>query len=159
MMSPPRNSPQLPLQCRIDFSRKLRPAHHWRHRTQNSLDVAPGLKAEHGTAVVEQIELDIEAPAGKLLRALRFRPRFHHPPAHDPWIDLQQSKSDVARECKILLEVARVEMIVEDAADAARLTAVRQEEIGIGPGFELAVIIGIMSVAGLLHRRVERHGV
>ena len=55
------------------FQGALRPAHQRRHRTQDGLDVAAGLQAEHGAAVIEQIEFDIEPAAGELLARARLR--------------------------------------------------------------------------------------
>ena len=48
----------------------LRPLHLGRHRRQDRLDIAAGLQAEGGAAVVEQVELDIAPSADQLLLAI-----------------------------------------------------------------------------------------
>ena len=50
------------------------PADFGRHGGQDRLDVAAGLEAEHGAAVVEQVELDVAAAADQLLVAVGLGP-------------------------------------------------------------------------------------
>ena len=57
-------------------------------------------------------------------------------------IDVEEGLADVAREGEVAREVAAVEIVVEDAADAARLAAVRQEEIVVAPFLEARVVAG-----------------
>ncbi len=52
-----------------------------------------------------------------------------------------------------------LEIVVEDAADAARLAAVRDEEVLVGPALEPVVGVGRVAVAGGLQPGVERRGV
>ena len=60
--------------------------------------------------------------------------------AHDRRIDREERLADLAGEGEIALPVAAVEIIEEDAADAARLVAMRQEEILVAPFLEPRVV-------------------
>src|SRR5579885_388783 len=106
----------------------LRPLHHRRHRRQDRVDIAAGLEAESGAAVVEQVELDIAAAAHQLLLALGFAPGLGEIAPHQPGIDLQKGAADLLGEGEGRLPVG-LEIIVEDAADAAHLVAVLEEEV------------------------------
>src|SRR6202047_5645307 len=48
----------------------LRPFHLRRHRRQDRIDIATGLEAECGAAVVEQVEFDVATAAHQLLLAI-----------------------------------------------------------------------------------------
>src|SRR6185312_11618020 len=133
----------------------LRPGHHRRQGHQDRLDIAAGLQAEDGAAIVEQVELDIAAAAHQLMLAVLLGPAFLHVAPDERRIDVEEGQSDVARKGEIALPIAAVEIIVEDAADAARLAAMLQEEIFVAPLLEARVIAGIVRVAGLLEARVE----
>src|SRR5882757_7627896 len=50
-------------------------------------------------------------------------------PARQPGIDFQEGLADAAGEREVAREVAAVEIVEEDAAHAARLTAMRQMEV------------------------------
>src|SRR6185312_1029453 len=100
---------------------------------QNALDIAAGLEAEGGAAVVEQIELDIAAAPFRLFGAHRVVPSLAPMAAHDPGIDIEEAEADFAGEGEILVPIAAVVMVVEDAADAAMLAAMGQEEIFVRP--------------------------
>src|SRR5690349_17355007 len=118
----------------------LRPAHQWRHGGENRLDVAAGLEPEDGAAVVEQVELDIAAAPYELLLAIFLGPRRHHVAADDLRIDIEKGATHLLREGEVGLPVSRVEIIVEDAADAAHLTSVRQIEILVAPLLEARIV-------------------
>ena len=53
-------------------------------------------------------------------------------------IDLQERQADIAGEGEIGVGVAGEVVVEEDAAGAARLVAVRQEEVAVAPRLELA---------------------
>ena len=53
----------------------------------------------------------------------------------------------------------RAEIVVEDAADPARLVPVADQEILVRPGLEARIIAGIVRVAGRLQRGMEGGGV
>src|SRR5216683_4319472 len=106
-----------------------RPLHFGRHRRQDRIDIAAGLQSEHGAAVVEQVELDIPSAPDQLLLAIGFVPRCLEIAPDQFGIDFREGAADVLSECEIGVPIPRIVMIVEDAADAARLLAMRQVEI------------------------------
>src|SRR5262249_46351976 len=116
---------------------RSRPLHHRRQRGQDRIDVAAGAQPEDGAAVGEQVELDIAAAADELLLALGVAPGLGEIAAHQPWIDVAERAPDRLREGEVGVPVAAVEVIVEDAADAAHLLAMLQEEIVVAPALEL----------------------
>src|ERR1700693_4144321 len=83
-----------------------RPLHHRRQRGQDRLDIAAGLEAENGAAVVEQVELDIAAAADQLLFALGLVPRVCEIAPHQFGIDVPEGAADLAGEGEIGLPVA-----------------------------------------------------
>src|SRR3546814_5564251 len=87
------------------------------------LDVAAGLQAEQRAAVMQQVELDVAAAPNQLVASLRLGPAIVHVPLDEARVDVEECLSDVAGEGEVGLEAA-VEIVVEDAADAARLVAV-----------------------------------
>src|SRR6185437_14066436 len=105
---------------------------------------------EQGAAVIEQVELDIASALDQLRLAVVLAPRLVHPPTHDLRIDAEESLADRPREGEVGGVVAAVQMVVEDAADAARLIAVGQVEIVVAPRLETPVIGRIGPVAGRL---------
>src|SRR3954447_21048853 len=109
------------------------PFHRRRHRGENRLDVAAGLEAEDRAAVVEQVELDVAAAPHLLLVAVGGAPRRREIAAHDLRIDREEGLADVAGEGEILVRIARPEIVEEDAADAAHLAAVPEEEVLVAP--------------------------
>src|SRR3546814_12833887 len=91
------------------------------------LDVAAGLQAEQRAAVMQQVELDVAAAPNQLVASLRLGPAIVHVPLDEARVDVEECLSDVAGEGEVGLEAA-VEIVVEDAADAAR----RSEERRVG---------------------------
>ena len=75
--------------------------------------------------------------------------------AHQRRVDRDEGLADRAGEGEVGLEVAAVVIVVEDAADAARLVAVLQEEILVAPFLEAGIVGGVGGVAGRLERAVE----
>src|SRR5690349_5393154 len=136
------------------------PLYLWWHRREDRIDIAAGLQSEDGAAVVEQVELDIAAAPDQLLLAVGFRPGAGEIAPDDIGIDLQEGAADILREGEVGVPVAAVVPVVEDAADAARLFAVRQIEILVAPLLVLVVIgNAVRLVAGVLHRGMEGDGV
>src|SRR5690606_17324385 len=101
------------------------PLHLGGHGREDRLDVAAGLEAKGGAAVVEEVELDVAAAADELLVAIGGGPWGGEVAADDGGVGVDKGGSDVAREGEVGVPVARVVVVVEDAADAARLVAVR----------------------------------
>src|SRR5689334_24992386 len=74
-------------------------------------------------------------------------------------VDLEEGLADGAGEGEVALEVAGVVVVEEDAADATRLVAVRQEEVAVAPLLEFRIVAGVLSVAGGSECPVEIRGV
>src|SRR5262245_28147270 len=91
-----------------------RPAHQRRHRGEDRLDIAAGLQAENGAAVVEQVELDIAAAPHELLFAVGLRPGRCDVAPDDRGIDAEKGAPDLLGEVEIGLPVAAVEIVEED---------------------------------------------
>ena len=116
------------------------PAHHRRQRHQDRLDAAARLQAEQRAAVVEQVELDVAAAAelleGPLLARCTARPCGG---GRSAGTRRGNASPQSRTKAKSALEVA-FEVVEEDAADAARLAAVRQEEVLVAPLLEARVV-------------------
>src|SRR6185437_5571044 len=130
-----------------------------RHGGENAFDIAAGLQAEMGAAVIEQIEFDITAAPLGLFVAFLFGPGFHHAAADDPGLDVEKGFSNGFGEGKVAFPIAAVMVIEEDAADTARLTAMRQPEIGVGPFLVFGEPVLVEAIAGLLQPGMEIHRV
>ena len=111
--------------------------------------IAAGLEAELGATIVDQVELGIAAAPHQLMLALRLGPGPVHVAAHQARIDVEEGLAHGLGEGEVAREIA-LQIIVEDAADAARLAAVRDEEVLVGPALEAIVGIGRVAVAGRL---------
>ncbi len=72
---------------------------------------------------MNEIELDIASATDELGFPLCFGPGLHHASAHGTRVGFIKGQADILGEGKILLNIAAVEMIVEDTAQAARLVA------------------------------------
>src|SRR5262245_13169345 len=116
--------------CRSAWlSAGLRPFHFRRHGGENRIDIAAGLQTKDGAAVIEQVEFYIAPAPDQLLLAVGLVPWRVEIAPHQFGIDLQQRAADVLGKREVGIPVAAVVPVVEDAADAARLLAVRQIEI------------------------------
>ncbi len=128
--------------------------HHRRQRGQDRGDVAAGLQAEDGAAVVEQVELHVAPAPHELLLALRLRPGLGEVGAHDARIDVEEGAAHILREGEpgvpAALCLRRRQVIVEDAAHPAHLLAMRQEEILVAPGLVAPVVGEPVLAAGSL---------
>src|SRR5690242_16426636 len=90
-----------------------------RQAHEDRVDVAAGLEAEERAAIVEKVELDVAAAEfEEALHVLLGEGRVHAP-ADELRDDVEESFSDVLREGEMRVEMV-FEIIVEDAADAAR---------------------------------------
>src|SRR5688572_26664622 len=89
-----------------NISRLSGPFSQRRQRGEDRLDMAAGLQAEDGAAVVEEIELDVAAAADELLFAVGLGPRRHEIAAHQVRIDFFECLPHVAGEGEIGLPVA-----------------------------------------------------
>src|SRR5258707_3990689 len=111
----------------------LRPFHFRRHRRQDRLDIAAGLEPKNRAAVVEQVELDVTSAPDQLLFAVGFVPWRVEIAPDELGIDFQEDAPDLLGEGKVGIPVAAVVPVVENAADAARLLAMRQVEVFVAP--------------------------
>ena len=68
---------------------------------------------------------------------------------------VEERQPDVAGEREVGIGVAAEVVVEEDAAGAARLVAVRQEEVAVAPGLELGIVARVVAVAGSPERGVE----
>src|SRR5271156_6016124 len=82
------------------------PADERRERGEHGLDVGALLEAEHGAAVVEQVELHVAAAAHQLLGAVGFGPGLVHPVTDDLGIDAQERLAHSAGEGEVAFEIA-----------------------------------------------------
>src|SRR3569833_260367 len=98
-----------------------RPPHFGRHGAQNGVDVAAGLETEGGTTVVEEVELDVAAAADELVVAIGLGPWGRVVAVDELGVNLEEGAADILGEGEVVVPVAARELIVEDAADAARL--------------------------------------
>ena len=108
---------------------------------------APGHQSESCAAIVDEVELGIAPAPDQLFLLFGLGPGLVHRRPHDLRIDREKRPPDVAREGEILVPIG-LQIIVEDAADAARLAPVLDEEIFFAPFREALVIIGAVRVAG-----------
>src|SRR5436190_15697835 len=90
-------------------------------RHEDGLDIPAGLEAEDRAAVIEQVELDIAASPDELMAALVLGPSAVLALDHHGRVGGKESAADILGKGKVLLPVAAVQVIVEDAADPARL--------------------------------------
>src|SRR4051794_28392498 len=92
------------------------------------------------------------------MRTLRVGPGPVHVPADELRVDIEERLADALGEGEIPLEIA-LQVIVEDASDPARFTAMRDEEVFVRPALEALVGVGGVGVAGGLQPGVERQRV
>src|SRR5213592_5117571 len=105
------------------------------HRRENRIHIAAGFQPEDCAAVVQQIEFDIASAPDQLLLAIGGVPGEGEIAPDEFGIDFQEGAADVLREGEVGVPVAGIVPVVENAADAARLLAMRQIEIFVAPFF------------------------
>ncbi len=74
---------------------------------------------------------------------------------HDLRINVQERLAHIAGKGKIRVPVSAVMVVIENAANAARFTAMRQIKIFIAPLFETRIIARVMAITRRLHRAVK----
>src|ERR1700730_7119036 len=132
-----------------------RPCRFRRQRHQDRLDIAAGLQAECGAAVVEQVELDIAAAAHELVASLLRRPGLPHPVPHDGREDGEEGVPDRSDKGEVAFPVAAVQVIEEDPARPARFAAVLQKEVLVAPLLEAGIAVGAVGRAGAGESRMK----
>jgi NAD(P)-dependent dehydrogenase (short-subunit alcohol dehydrogenase family) len=128
-----------------------------RQAHQHGVGVMPGLQPELGAAVVDEVVFGIEPAMDQLgvLVASVQASRHFLDQRHE---GRQEGAADVLGEGEIGLPVAGVEIVIEDAADAAR-APVRDVEILVRPGLEARVVGGAVGSQMGLQHGVEMRGV
>ena len=96
----------------------------------------------------DELPLSFSVPVGPVLVLL-----------HHGEVDGDDGVGAGLDEVEAALLVGRLEVVEEDAADAAGDTAVGDLEVAVAPGLELGVVGGVVGVAGRLQRPVEVFGV
>src|SRR5215218_4911580 len=105
------------------------------HRRENRIDIAAGFQPEDGAALVQQVELDVAPTPDQLLLAVGGGPGKREIAPDQFGIDFQEGAADVLGKGEVGVPVARIMPVIEDAADAARLIAMRQVKIFVAPFF------------------------
>src|SRR3546814_4773171 len=90
--------------------------------------IAARLETEQRAPVVDEVELGIAAPIGKLAALVLVVERGVHPSPHQLGEDVEKGLADRSGEGEIRFEIA-IQMIVEDAAHATMHLAVGDVEI------------------------------
>ena len=140
----------------------IHPPRRQRQTHQNTLDARAGrIQAETGAAIVHEIELDVATAAELLPLLLALGEGHEHALAHDGQIGGQEGRQAVLHEGEELFLVffGFVEVVEEDAADAAGFVAVLDVEIVVAPLFEARVVGAVVFVAGVFDGAVEVDGV
>src|SRR6185436_17334936 len=130
------------------------PARERRQRHQDRFGAAAGLQAERSAAVVDEIEFDITPATVQLEVALALAERRRAPARDDRQICRQKMIADAALIGEAALEAPLVQIVEEQAADAARLVAVLEKEIPVAPLLVARVHVVAERRARLLGRAV-----
>ncbi|MES1942613.1 ferric pseudobactins receptor protein RF5-like protein [Salinisphaera sp. PC39] len=117
-----------------------------RHRHQDGLRAALRLQPEQGAAVVDQVELHVAPAPVELEIALALAVSRIAAAFDDGGVGGHETASHVAREVETALEAPFVEVVEEQAADAALLAAVREVEVVVAPALEAR--IDVLAVDG-----------
>ena len=143
------------------------PASGARQTHEDTLDAGVrGAQTEASAAVVDEVKLDVAAAAQLLPLLLGWGEGHVLAALDDGHVGGEEGGEAVGDKRKegllgVLrgggggLEEGGVEVVEEDAADAAGLAAVGQVEVLVAPGLELGVVGGVVAVAGVLDGLVE----
>jgi hypothetical protein len=148
------------------------------HADQDALDARAGrVQPELGAAIVDEVELDVASAAEELPAALLIRRGCAHAALEEGNVCRDEGVADRADEAENPCRVARArigvgavvvgqfwllliaEVVEEDAADPARLAAVRDVEVRVAPGLERRVETSPVRRARVAERAVEVHRV
>src|SRR5215469_29592 len=125
------------------------PAHLRRQAHEDRLDASPGFEAKRSLTVVEQIKLHVAPTSKELPLALRFGVRIVPAPFEDGTVSGKKMIASVPDKRERLVK-ALVEIIEEDSADAAGLSAMRQIEILVAPILKTRIVGDRMALTDLL---------
>src|SRR5262249_3544084 len=107
-----------------------------RHRHEYRFGASARLQAEQRATVEYQVEFDIAPAAVCLEVALAFAVRCIDAALQNGQVSLEKMVADAFRHGETLLEPELAEIIVKNAADAARFLAMLEVEVFVAPGFE-----------------------
>ncbi len=134
------------------------PARRQGHAHQDALHPRPRrVQPKGGPAVVHQVELDVLPPADLLPLLLLLRERHVLALVDDGHVRRDERLERVLDKGKKVLPVrdGLVQVIKEDATNAARLAAVLVVEVLVTPLLEARVVVLVVLVADVLERLVE----
>mmetsp|Transcript_19535 Transcript_19535/g.57892 ORF Transcript_19535/g.57892 Transcript_19535/m.57892 type:complete len:438 (+) Transcript_19535:431-1744(+) len=146
---------QIPLRCALLWLVVIQPRRILGQRHEDGLDAPARLEPKRRAAVVHQVELDVAPAAQQLPLLLLLRERIVLVLPHDRAVGLHHVVDAVLGEGQDGVGILVVEVIEEDAAEAAALAAVADEEVVVRPLLELVVVLGVVLVADLLVGPVE----
>src|SRR5690606_17083426 len=128
-----------------------------RKRHQDRLRPAAGSQPEDGAAIVEEIELHIPAATPELMDALVVPERLVAPAFDDRLVRLEKAIGCILPERDSA--VIGLELVEEDAPDAARLPAVTEPEVFIASALEARIPARVVIVAHALEDAVKMNRV
>mmetsp|Transcript_1261 Transcript_1261/g.3862 ORF Transcript_1261/g.3862 Transcript_1261/m.3862 type:complete len:325 (+) Transcript_1261:225-1199(+) len=126
-----------------------------RQRHEDRLNAPARLEAKDGAAIVDEVELDVPAAPHELPLLLLLREGVILVLGHQRKVGGHHRVEALLREGKDGLRVAVVLVVEEDAAEAARLAAVLDREVLVGPLLEARIVLWVVLVADVLVRLVE----
>src|ERR671918_2443546 len=117
--------PSLPARCSRcgrGAAPSSRPRDQWRQGHQDRLGIAAGLEPELGSAIVQQVELDVAPAPLQLVGPLGGAPWPVEVARDQTRIDVEERFADRAHEREVALEIV-LEIVEEDPADPTVLVA------------------------------------
>src|SRR5690606_29446721 len=99
---------------------------------------------------VHEVEFHVTSAAILLEALLAFTPRRVPAALDDRHVGVEVTVTDGLHECKSVVEAPLVQVVVEEAADTARLLVMFQEEVFVALLLEAWIHVGTEGLAGLL---------
>src|SRR5262249_20806539 len=123
---------------------------HQRRKThQNRFRSAARFESKDRPTIVEKIEFDVAASTIQLILTLAFTVRLIHSSSCDWKVCVQKSVPHIVNEGEVLFTLS-LQVIEENAPDAAHLAAMLECEIFIAPLLESWIELGVVAIASLL---------
>ena len=126
----------------------IAPAHLRRQGHEDGLGAPPGLEAEEGAAVVDQVEFHVAAPAVFLEGPFPLAPGQPLAPLDDRQVSGQIVVTDAFQEVETAGEAPRVQVVEEEATDTPGLLAMAEKEILIALALEARIDLRAEGQAG-----------
>src|SRR3546814_20417254 len=111
--------------------------------------MAARLDTEQRAPVVDEVQLGIAAPLGKLAALVLVVERGVHPSPHQPGEDVEKGLADRSGEGEIRFEIAS-QLSLADSTPATMPLAVGAGEVIVLPLIESGIMLRIMVCAGQL---------